>query len=478
MDRRVTILPQKLDILARDGENLLALLRRAGLGPDAPCGGGGRCGKCRVRVEGEEKLACRTAVDRDLTVALPEGGEQRILTGGLAVSGPGEGFRLAFDIGTTTVVGYLLKNGRELACASRSNPQTAFGADVVTRIRHAIHGQLEPQTRAIRDCLEDLTLELCAAGGIQPGAAVFVSVVGNPAMGQIFLGIPVDNLAKIPFAPVMTGLNTIPAKAVLPLWENAGLLNVPDIAGFVGADTVACVLATGMDQSEEMTLLVDIGTNGEMVLGNRHRMAACAAAAGPALEGAGIRFGMRGQAGAIDHVRLENGQLRCTVIGGGSPVGICGSGLIDAVAAALDAGWLNSRGKIQTNDGLIRMTGEITLDQEDIRQVQLAKGAIAAGIRLLAAHLEVSLEDIQKVYLAGAFGTYMDPGSACRMGLLPLELEGKITAVGNAAGSGAKLLACDPDARERAKAIVENTQPLELAVLPGFPRCFAKSMRF
>ena len=238
---------------------------------------------------------------------------------------------------------------------------------------------------------------------------------------------------------------------------------------------MACALATGMDASDALTLLVDIGTNGEMILGNRHGMAACAAAAGPALEGAGIRFGTRGQDVAIDHVRLENGQPQCAVIGGGDAVGVCGSGVIDAVAAALDAGWLNSRGKILTADGLIHLTGDITLDQEDIRQVQLAKGAIAAGIRLLAENLGVTQAEIQRVYLAGAFGSYMDPRSACRIGLLPSELEGKITAVGNAAGSGAKLL---PDAMERARRIVEMTQALELAALPGFARRFAISMRF
>lgn len=472
---RVTILPQKLDISAREGENLLTTLRRAGLSPDAPCGGEGRCGKCRVNVDGEERLACRTVVGRDLTVILPGEAEQRILTDGLAPGAVGEACRLAFDIGTTTVAGYLLRDGRELARASRGNPQTAFGADVVTRIRHAIKEGMEPMTRAIRDCLAELTEILCAAGGVEPGEVELVSVVGNPAMRQIFLGIPVENLARIPFAPVLTELKTIPARDILPLWEKAKLPLIPDIAGFVGADTAACVLATGMDTSEELTLLVDIGTNGEMVLGSRHGMAACAAAAGPALEGSGIRCGMRGQDGAIDHVRLENGQFRCTVIGAGDPLGVCGSGIIDAVAAALDAGWLNSRGKILTEDGLIHLTGEITLDQDDIRQVQLAKGAIAAGIRLLAENLGVTLEEIRKVYLAGAFGSYMDPRSACRIGLLPSELEGKITAVGNAAGSGAKLL---PDALERAAAIAAHTDALELASLPGFARCFAMSMRF
>ena len=197
-----------------------------------------------------------------------------------------------------------------------------------------------------------------------------------------------------------------------------------------------------------------------------------------ALEGAGISMGMRGETGAIDHVWFENGLLRCSVIGSGTARGICGSGLIDAVAAALDAGWLNERGKILTEDGLIHLTDTVSLTQEDIRQVQLAKGAIAAGIRLMAAHMGLTLEKIRTAYLAGAFGTHLNPRSACRMGLLPRELEEKIVPVGNAAGSGAMELACHPEAAARTRSIIDATESLELAALPEFPRCFAKSMRF
>ena len=476
----VRVLPREVDMVARDGDNLLQLLRDAGLAVSAPCGGEGRCGKCRVRVDGTEVLACQTTVDRDMVVTLPEDTAQRILTEGTLapIASAREGYQLAFDIGTTTVAGWLLAGGRVLARASAANPQASFGADVITRIRHGVRGQLAPMTASIRDCLDELTRRLCRGGGISPDQVKLVSVVGNPAMQQILLGLPLDNLAAVPFAPVLTAAKTIPAGDILPLWDGAELLIVPDIAGFVGADTVACILAAGMDTAEELTLLVDIGTNGEMVLGNRRRMAACSAAAGPALEGAGITCGMSGRDGAIDHVKLENGQLVCTVIGGGTAAGICGSGLIDAVAAALDAGWLNQRGKILTKDGLIHLTAELSLTQEDIRQVQLVKGAIAAGIELMAAHLGVALEDIDTVYLAGAFGTYMDPRSACRMGLLPPVLEGKIRAIGNAAGSGAKWLACSPGGLERASRIVEEVEALELSALPGFARCFARNMRF
>ena len=253
---------------------------------------------------------------------------------------------------------------------------------------------------------------------------------------------------------------------------------MPDIGGFVGADTAACILATGMSEQEETTLLVDIGTNGEMVLGNRHRLVACSTAAGPALEGAGIRWGMRGSTGAIDHVWREDQQLRCSVIGGGEAIGICGSGLIDAAATALELGLLNSRGRVLNTEHTIPLQGEICLTQEDIRQLQLAKGAIAAGIRLMARQLGISPGNIDRVYLAGAFGTFLNPRSACKIGLLPPELDGKIRSVGNAAGSGAKILAAGEDALAQVQRIVDRTEFLELASLPDFNRYFAESMRF
>jgi uncharacterized 2Fe-2S/4Fe-4S cluster protein (DUF4445 family) len=369
MKHSITVLPEKRNMEAATGENLLQVLRTGGFFVNAACGGNGSCGKCKVLVDGEETLACRTTVDRDMVVTLPEEAA-RILTQSITSAAPGDGgFCLAFDIGTTTVAGYLAdaQTGRELACESKLNPQISYGADVISRIQHALNGHMEELTGAIRNCIADLTRALCEQVGVGFHQIGAVSKVGNPAMQQLFLGISPENLAQIPFAPVLTQARIVKARDYIPVLKNARLLIVPDISGFVGADTLACVLATGLHEAEELTLLVDIGTNGEMVLGNKHRMAACSAAAGPALEGANIGCGMRGQTGAIDHVRWENGQLRCSVIGDGEAVGICGSGLIDAVAAALDAGLINERGRIQNDDRRISLTDRIYLTQEDIR---------------------------------------------------------------------------------------------------------------
>lgn len=484
MAHSLTLLPQEQTIEAFLGETLLCALQRAGLAPDAPCGGMGTCGKCTVWIAGKQVRACRITVDRDMTVTLPQQASPASLTTGIPPQEQPhtsrEGLLLALDIGTTTVAGFLLdgQTGAELAKSSALNPQTVFGADVISRIRCALNGQQDALTAAIRDCVSTMTRQLCQQAGAHPGELRTVSLVGNPAMQQLFLGISPENLARIPFLPVLTESKTVNARDYLPLWENASLLIVPDISGYVGADTLACVLATGLHKKEELTLLVDIGTNGEMVLGNRHRMVACSTAAGPALEGASIQFGMRAQEGAIDHVRLQNGKPECTVIGGGTATGICGSGLIDAVATVLDAGLLNQRGNILTPDKTIPLTDSVYLTQEDIRQVQTAKGAICAGILLMAQHLGVSLADIRQVLLAGAFGTYLNPASACRIGLLPPPLLEKVTAVGNAAGSGAKLLACDTQALAAAQALTGKIEFLELGAEPDFRRCFAQCMRF
>ncbi|MDE7055577.1 MAG: ASKHA domain-containing protein [Oscillospiraceae bacterium] len=490
MKIQIKILPDGRTVTAETGEKLLPVLRRAGLSPDAPCGGQGTCGKCRVIIDGQTVPACQAIVSQDMAVVtLPPQPKAEILSdswGTVEQAAPiKQGPLLAFDIGTTTVVCYLLdgKTGEELACASMLNPQSAYGADVVTRIHAALRGALADLTAVLRAGMTGLIQTVCRRVGIRPEEIAVVSVVGNPCMQQLFLGISPKNLAAVPFSPVLTKAETRAARDCLPVCANAVLLIVPAISGYVGADTIGCVLSTRMYEAEETVLMIDIGTNGELVLGSSRQMAACAAAAGPALEGANIRFGMRGAEGAIDHVWLEDGGIQCSVIGGGKAAGICGSGLIDAAAALLDAGLLNRRGRLLTDEMLdgqrtVRLAGEIYLTQDDIRQLQLAKGAIAAGIELLAAQLGIGLEGIGKVLLAGAFGSYLRPESACRIGLLPPVLLGKISVAGNAAGGGAKMLACSGRELRRAQELAERITFIELAEQPGFQRAFARNMGF
>ena len=488
---------------ARQGENLLKVLRRANHAPDAPCGGNGKCGKCLVEIEDSKGrrtvLACQTEVWEDMKVHLPKDGEKgtRILLEGheapLVMDPLAKGKLLAFDIGTTTVVCYLLspEDGKELSHASMLNPQEPFGADVISRIQCAVKGEREALTKAIREGMESLIKEVCERAGVSPSEIGVVSVVGNPCMQQLFLGMEVNNLAAVPFAHVLKESAHLPAADYLPSLTNALLLVVPDIAGYVGADTLGCVLSSQMEAASGNVLMVDIGTNGEMVLKVKDRMAACSTAAGPALEGARIRFGMRGANGAIDHVSLTEKDLNVHVIGEGKAIGICGSGLIDAVAAMKRAGILNRRGRIQTGENLpdfagrigekdgeriFALTEDVYLTQQDIREVQMAKGAIAAGIELMAEELGIQTEEIDQVLLAGAFGSFLNADSACDIGLLPACLCGRISVIGNAAGSGAKMLACDQKELAYTDRLLERIEFLELASLPGFQMCFAKNM--
>lgn len=488
MKHTITILPQNVTLEASHGENLLKILRTAGLAPDAPCGGNGKCGKCTARVDGVQVLTCGYAVESDIQVELKEKKSTAILTAGQSTEVPLDpvkpGYLIAMDIGTTTVVCFLLNpEGEELAVESMLNPQQPFGADVISRIQNALAGEQTALTEAIRKGAGDLIAACCSKAKISPAEISVVSVVGNPCMQQLFLGISPRNLAAVPFAPVLTQAELLPAAQYLPICTNAVLLNVPDISGYVGGDTMACVIASKMYASEKTILMVDIGTNGEMVLCHNGRMSACSTAAGPALEGANIRFGMRGGPGAIDHVWTENGQTKYSVIGGGAPQGICGSGIIDAVATALNQKQINKRGRIQNTeemDGqrIFPLGGGIYLNQEDIRQVQMAKGAIAAGIHLMCGQLGITPEEIDQVILAGAFGSFLSPENACRIELLPSQLLGKIQAAGNLAGAGARMMALNKEEFWKTRTLLERIEFIELASLPAFQRTFAKCMNF
>ncbi len=490
MKHTITVLPSAITLEVSEGSNLLDVLRAAEAAPEAPCGGYGTCHKCKVLVNGLEKLACRTTVDCDMVVTVPEKAETRILTGGedtkpVKMDPVKPGYLIAFDIGTTTVVCFLLngRTGEEMANSSMLNPQSPYGADVISRIQASMNGQLDEISQVIRDGMTALIKEACGKAGVDPAEVGVVAVVGNPCMQQLFMGMETNNLAAIPFSPVITEAGHVPCAGYLPVCSNAELLIVPDISGYVGGDTMGCILSTRMYERKEVSLMVDIGTNGEMVLGNSDRMTACSTAAGPALEGAKIRFGMRGAPGAIDHVWMEEGKLKVSVIGGGKAKGICGSGLIDAVAVALDAGLINKRGRIASKEEkeggrFIDLADGIYLTQNDIREVQLAKGAIAAGIQLMAEHLGMKVEDIDKVLLAGAFGNFMNPKSACRIGLLPPVLINKVTGVGNAAGVGSRLVACSREELDRTQELVGKVEFLELAAIPSFQLTFAKCMSF
>lgn len=487
----ITLRPSGERFSVPAGQGLLEVLRQRGLSPDAPCGGKGTCGKCRVLVNGREELACRYVLTEDVLVELPERERVRVLTGN--ASAPADGrhrYVLAVDVGTTTVAAFLCdgRTGRQLSCASAVNPQSAYGADVIARIQYELEHRDGRMGEEIRACLDRLARESAEAAAIRPEEIGLVSLVGNTAMHHLLLGADVAPLVTPPYMPSVWEAMELPAPEWLPACPEAEVRVLPNIAGFVGADTVGCMVSAAFDRREDLTLLIDIGTNGEMVLGDRERRLACSTAAGPAFEGAKIRFGMRGAPGAIDHAELAGGKLACYVIGGGEARGVCGSGLLDVVYALLRGGFVDESGRMLpevpgpwlTVDGqpAFLLRDGVYLTQKDIREVQLAKAAIRAGVELLLETMGRKAAEVRSVLLAGAFGSYLSPESACGIGMLPPGLLSRVRAIGNAAGEGAKQCALQASDFRRSIVLAGETEFLELASLPAFQDCYVDCLGF
>lgn len=434
----------------------------------------------------------------------------------------GEAFGLAIDIGTTTVVGYLVDavTGVERAIHALLNPQVAIGEDVVSRITHvARKGALHQANKLVIDGINEIITEVARKGKIDQREIRDVVFVGNTAMHHLFLGVDPCNLAVSPFAPAFKAPVNVPAASLgLACHPNANVYSPPVVAGYVGTDTVACVVASRIDQAAPLTLLIDIGTNGELVLGNKDGLVAGSCAAGPALEGAAIGAGMRAAEGAIEGVRIDPSTLgpsSLNVIGNVHPVGICGSGLVDVVAEMLKTGILTRSGRfntrspavagsdrIQERDGDLRYvlfdpardTGAIAgfsgdegrpardatiaITQEDVRQVQLAKGAFLSGALLLLEATGKQPADIERVVLAGAFGSYITKENAAFIGLFPEVDPASIFQIGNAAGTGARQCAVNAAARDLADAISGRMRYTEISASPRFQAEYARALYF
>lgn len=394
----------------------------------------------------------------------------------------------AFDIGTTTVAGYLLdgSSGGLLATCSRLNPQKQFGADVISRSGYALEHGGEELRSCIQKALDEMIGEMTEQTRYSKKDVFAVSVVGNTCMHHLYLGLDVDSLVHAPYNPAVREEMIVPASyCSLDIAERGIVLLLPNIAGFVGADTIGCLVATDLAEQKEWTLLIDIGTNGEMVLGKNHRLAACSTAAGPAFEGVGISMGMRGANGAISKAKYTENGWDLSVIGEEKAVGICGSGLLDIAAEMLRNDLMDENGQMEEQVTVLVPEEEsglegraVVITQKDIRELQMAKAAIRAGIELLAAHMGIKVGDIKKVWLAGAFGSFMDHRSACRIGMIPPVLEDRIIPVGNAAGLGAQLVLRNRERWKKAEEFSLTSEFLELAVLPDFQDTFVDALEF
>ncbi len=421
----------------------------------------------------------------------------------------GRRFALAFDLGTTTVVATLLdlETGTPAAVRSMLNRQQPFGADVITRISATMmdEGALEALRSRARETLAQLTEEVCAEAGVDPGEVYEITICGNVTMTQLVLGMDPEPLSMAPF--VVTTHEPPPLLASdfgVPVHPRAPAFAFPSLGAYVGGDIVAGMLATGLTRDRRMRLFIDVGTNSEIALGNQDGVVATAAPAGPAFEAAQIRCGMRASDGAIEVVRIRDGAIELEVIGDVEPVGLCGSGLVDCVAELVGAGLLDHSGRYVDNETAERVAPELAprfttigkervfilhprgedpeagvfLSQRDVRELQFAKASISTGWRILLDELGLRDDDIAQVLLAGSFGQYLSASSAIRIGLVPRMALPRIVSAGNCAGEGAKIAALSLRERAEAAAIVREVRYVELSGRTDFNDRFIDELAF
>jgi uncharacterized 2Fe-2S/4Fe-4S cluster protein (DUF4445 family) len=404
---------------------------------------------------------------------------------------------LAIDLGTTKIAGYLLdlREGQTLAAKGVMNPQISYGEDIISRINRVVNSPgegVQLQKLAV-DAINELCADLCAEASVNTEEIVDVVVVGNTAMHHLFLNLPVKQLALAPFVPAISRALEVKARDLgLGIAPGAYVHLLPNIAGFVGADHVAMLLATEVGQAKETTVALDIGTNTEVSLICKGKIASTSCASGPAFEGGHIKYGMRAATGAIERIRIDGDKLQYQTIDGASPIGICGSGILDALAQlylakTVDEGGriVGRRPRVRTYKGqreFVLVSNEerkgkpaITITQHDIRELQVAKAAIRTGIQALLKASRCTEDDVKQVVIAGAFGTYIDVASAVAIGMLPPLPLNRFRQVGNAAGMGAKLALISRKSRIKAKAIASKVSYIELASVPGFQTTFMQA---
>ncbi|MDD3839286.1 MAG: ASKHA domain-containing protein [Clostridia bacterium] len=415
-------------------------------------------------------------------------------------------YGIALDIGTTTIAGYLINinSGEQIDVYSSLNPQAAYGSDVISRCDFSIENSqgIKVLNQLILDEINSMIAYFVSNNGISRNNIYQLIVVGNTIMLHLLLALPVKNIALSPFIPVITKKYDTKAKqAGIAINPNGIISYLPCISGYVGADTVAAIVASEMYKTDDISLLIDIGTNGEIALGNRDKMICCSVAAGPAFEGAHIKNGVGGIEGAINKVYIDD-DCRYQTIGGKQPIGVCGSGIVDGIAEMLDKGIIDNTGRIRSKEELedkkgekwieriIQVDGkpaflierleeqEIVLCQKDIREVQLAKSAIAAGINILINEMKIKLQDIKNVYLAGGFGNYIDHDNAVRIGIIPDPLKDRIIPIGNGAGVGAKIALLSHEHLMLTEELRRKIQYIELSSRMDFQEMFIDYISF
>ena len=517
---RVRFEPLGREAVVPVGATLLDAARLADVDIPAPCGGIGRCGACRVSAEGHlspltrderdvlggagvaagKRLACRARVTGDATVTVGRA-RARARVVGAQVSGAIAGTRMALDaavdIGTTTLAVALVDPAScdVLAGAGALNPQLAFGADVMSRVTAALAGRSVDLQQAVVAEIESLLLGMLADVGVRPELLDRIACCGNTTMTGLFLGADVAPLATAPYEGGPTADARVAASALgFDALASANVYVLPAVSAFIGSDVVAGLLATGLAERTHAALMIDLGTNGEIVLAAHGQLLAASAAAGPALEGAAIACGMRAESGAIERVTRTGDGLALGIIDEAVPAGICGSGLLDLVAVLLDAGVLDASGRlrddaagplggrVEERDGMrvfvVYAASDIVLTQADVRQVQLATGAVRTGINLVLAEAGLLPEDIAEVIVAGGFGLHVDPVAIERIGLVPGGWRERVSFAGNAALAGACAALDAAHDGAVARGLAERVRTIDLAAHPEFQRRFLAALNF
>ena len=468
---------------------------------EKPCGGHGKCGKCKVIAKGQlsaptddelnhitddefasgVRLACMTYALGDCEIITNSNGEHvQIITDGelpeIEIKPTFKKYGVAIDVGTTTLAARLYDTkGNLLAQSSRINPQQEWGADVISRIEAALDGKSHELAKAIRQALDNIISKLEDIAKINSKEIDSVVITGNTVMLSLLTEQSVEPFSHAPFDVQRLFGETLTASELelSKLTPNTPIYLPSCISAFVGADTTCAILATQFCEGDT-AMMADIGTNGEMALWHNGKLTVCSTAAGPAFEGVGISMGMRGADGAIDKVSIENGQLKAHVIGNGTPTGICGSGLVDAVACMLDLEILDDSGYLEDDEFIIQ--APVYLTPKDIRMLQLAKSAICAGIVTLTESEKLNTANISTLYIAGGFGTYLNKDSAARIGLLPKNLAKKSKAVGNAALVGASMMLLSNEIKEKAVELAKNANTINLSTSPAFSELYTSGM--
>ena len=486
----------KLKVNLYKDKTLQEALSAEGVETGGTCNGTGTCGKCRVKANGKEVLACQYRITEDVTVLVEDGHEDagvktatlHLPEGFTADEAEADTYGVAIDLGTTTVVVMLwnLAEAKLVDVEAISNPQRFYGADVMSRIgfvQRAPWNLKRLQSSLINEVNRTIS-KLLMKHNLKLGQVRRIAVVGNTAMSHFFLGEDVAGLASWPFTQAFTGSVTTTARAMgLAGHEEAEVYVGPNMAGHVGSDITAGILAAGYMEEASVgnRLFFDIGTNGEIVLTSKVKSYCCSTAAGPAFEGGALHHGMRAAEGAIYKVKLSDGKAEIETVGGAVAKGICGSGIIDALAVMKESGVMDHFGTIDKPFVLAEGDGEtdaIEVVQQDVREIQMAKAAIAAGSQMLLEAAGLTLEDIDEIGIAGAFGNAIDLESAKAIGLLPKTESSKTHSLGNSAGLGASMMLLSGKCREKAEHIVASVEHVELAALPAFQMRYIEEMNF